>query len=269
MLIDKRRKIKDQRGADFAMRVADEAWKSGAGGAARKPPHQATPQRQTPSQAPAGARRLGPPPPITSPAGANGMAGRPPHMFPSPGNPYHMPGMMMGAMGMGPMAYSPMGMPMTPAGYPPHGAPPMQQSGYAPPASASRAKKATPTPTTAAKSKTEGDDKNTTTAATAAVDEPTASAKKRPASAITATPRTPGVRVAFDPQSSRKKRKIGPGKEEPTEVHFGDSLPKQPKTTALAILSFLSNEDLFNAGLVTKQWSSLAMDEELWKFQEA
>jgi hypothetical protein len=48
---------------------------------------------------------------------------------------------------------------------------------------------------------------------------------------------------------------------------FGKKYPEQPKTTALAIFSFLSNDDLYNAGLVCKSWSQLAMDGELWKFQ--
>jgi F-box-like len=80
------------------------------------------------------------------------------------------------------------------------------------------------------------------------------------------TPRTPGVRVQFDPTSSRKKRKISPGQEEASVPFFGMRYPAQPKTTALAVFAFLSNDDLYNAGLVCKSWSHLAMDDELWKF---
>jgi hypothetical protein len=75
------------------------------------------------------------------------------------------------------------------------------------------------------------------------------------------------VRVKFDAASSRKKRKLNPGEPEPTLPIFGSKYPEQPKTTALAIFSFLSNDDLYNAGLVCKPWSQLAMDGELWKFQ--
>merc|ERR1712176_1361403 len=51
-LIDKRRKIKDRPGANYALRISDERWKSGTGSSARK--------AQPPSH-----RR----PPIPSPAG--------------------------------------------------------------------------------------------------------------------------------------------------------------------------------------------------------
>ena len=80
------------------------------------------------------------------------------------------------------------------------------------------------------------------------------------------TPRTPGVRVKFDPASSKKKRKISPGQEEASVPFFGMRYPPQPKTTSLTVFAFLSNDDLYNAGLVCKSWSQLAMDEELWKF---
>jgi F-box-like len=80
------------------------------------------------------------------------------------------------------------------------------------------------------------------------------------------TPRTPGVRVQFDPASSKKKRKISPGQEEASVPFFGIRYPPQPKTTSLTVFAFLSNDDLYNAGLVCKSWSQLAMDEELWKF---
>ena len=79
------------------------------------------------------------------------------------------------------------------------------------------------------------------------------------------TPRTPGIRLGYDPYSSKRKRKLSPGQDEETFTYFGE-LPKQPKTTALAIFSFLSNDDIYNAGLVSNQWSQLAMDEELWQF---
>eukprot|EP00540_Astrosyne_radiata_P022092 CAMPEP_0116867864 /NCGR_PEP_ID=MMETSP0418-20121206/26861_1 /TAXON_ID=1158023 /ORGANISM="Astrosyne radiata, Strain 13vi08-1A" /LENGTH=127 /DNA_ID=CAMNT_0004503737 /DNA_START=214 /DNA_END=594 /DNA_ORIENTATION=- len=77
------------------------------------------------------------------------------------------------------------------------------------------------------------------------------------------TPRTPAVRLGFDASSSKKKRKLRPGAKEQAFPYFG-RLPEQPKTTALSIFSFLSNDDLYNAGLVCKRWSRLAMDEELW-----
>mmetsp|Transcript_20195 Transcript_20195/g.29205 ORF Transcript_20195/g.29205 Transcript_20195/m.29205 type:complete len:873 (+) Transcript_20195:137-2755(+) len=79
------------------------------------------------------------------------------------------------------------------------------------------------------------------------------------------TPRTPAVRIGYDPHSSKRKRKLRLGAEESKIDYFG-GLPHQPKTTALAIFSFLSNDDLYNAGLVNRKWSKLAVDEELWNF---
>jgi hypothetical protein len=219
-LIDKRRKIKDQRGADFAMRVADEVWKGQPGGP-RKPTAPRPSMQQQPQPSPANARF----PPHTMHPSPRG---------PPPGYPTHYmhQGLMMGPPMGGPMAgmgYSPMGG-MAPSGY----YPPMPHGGemhgmYPPPPQQRLAEQSAPPK-------------------------------------ITATPRTPAVRVKFDAASSRKKRK-SPGAAEPTLAYFGDKLPEQPKTTALAIFSFLSNDDLYNAGLVCKSWTKLAMDEELWKFQ--
>lgn len=80
------------------------------------------------------------------------------------------------------------------------------------------------------------------------------------------SPKTPGIRKPFDPATSRKKRKTTDGESEPTESYFGENI-KQPKTTALAVFSFLSNDDLYHASLVNRRWGELAFDDELWKFQ--
>jgi F-box-like len=106
------------------------------------------------------------------------------------------------------------------------------------------------------------------------VESPTESPGESPVSAPkekppVVSPKTPApVRIPFDPVISRKNRKIAPRELEPAEVNFGDEMPQQPKTTALAILSFLCNEDLYSAGLVCKQWSQLATDKELWNFHD-
>ncbi|KAI2494967.1 cation transmembrane transporter [Fragilaria crotonensis] len=89
--------------------------------------------------------------------------------------------------------------------------------------------------------------------------------ESRPESPTVTVPRTPGVRLGYDPYSSKQKRQLSPGQKEATLPYFGE-LPEQPKTTALAVFSFLSNDEIYNAGLVCKQWSRLAMDEELWQF---
>lgn len=90
---------------------------------------------------------------------------------------------------------------------------------------------------------------------------------KRAATKITPSvpPRTPAVRLDFDPSSSRKKRKKG-NEDEATHPYFGSKVVEQPKTTALAVFSFLSNKDVGNAALVCKTWKTLAEDGELWQF---
>jgi F-box-like len=109
---------------------------------------------------------------------------------------------------------------------------------------------------------------STTTAATAppTTAAPTETTQQQPIlPKITPAPRTPAVRVSFDPSSFRKK--LTTGFEEVTFPYFGPSpIPAQPKTTALAIFSYLSNKDASQAALVCKTWKSLAEDEELWKF---
>jgi hypothetical protein len=93
-------------------------------------------------------------------------------------------------------------------------------------------------------------------------------AMKRPAQKITpvasSTPRTPGVRRAFDPALSNKKRRKGNTEEEALDF-FGPSLPRQTKTAALVVFSFLSNRDVYKAAQVCKKWKRLATDEELWQ----
>jgi len=217
-LIDKRRKIKDQRGADYAMRVADEAWKG-------KPPGIPLSARKVPPH-PGSARRH----PTPSPMGPGSRL--PHHMMhttprgppPPPHHPHHPPHYMGPPMMMG---YPPMGMPMTPAGYHPHTA---EAHGMYPPPPG-----------------------------------PPPSSRKTKGAVTPAVPKSPPVRIKFDPATSRKKRNAG--EPEPTLPFFGKTMPDQPKTTALAIFSFLSNDEIYNAGLVCKSWSRLAVDEELWKIQ--
>jgi len=223
-LIDKRRKIKDQRGADFAMRVADEAWKGkpppGVPVSARKGQPYPNSGRRHPTPSPMGAGRMPHHMMHSTPRGPHSHHHPPPH--------YMGPPMMMG--------YPPMGMPMTPAGYhhPHH---PAEAHGMYPPP---------PGPP------------------------PSSSRKMGPKSVVTpasAVPKSPPVRIKFDPATSRKKRNTKSGEPEPTLPYFGKTMPAQPKTTALAIFSFLSNDEIYNAGLVCKSWSRLAVDEELWKIQ--
>jgi len=89
--------------------------------------------------------------------------------------------------------------------------------------------------------------------------------------------RSPAIRLGYDTPLSRKKKRRNTTLTQggrattgrsTTEVaaYFGQHLPSQTKATALSVLSFLSNDDLYNAGLVCKSWSKLSIDEELWEF---
>jgi hypothetical protein len=232
-LIDKRRKMKDTRGAAYAMRVAEESWKG--------------PHRQRTSSA-------GVPPHLRAPLPSSAGGGRPsmqvmPHMMrPSPpgshGRPQGPPGgtgppqhymPYLGPAHMGAIGYSPMGVPpITP--------------GYGDPRMGDPSRFSRPGPTVAPGSVAR-------------------QVMKRPAQKITpgaSSPRTPGVRRAFDPAQSRKKRRKG-NTEEDALPFFGPSLPPQTKTAALVVFSFLSNEDVHKAAQVCRNWKRLATDEELWQ----
>jgi len=56
--------------------------------------------------------------------------------------------------------------------------------------------------------------------------------------------------------------------QEPTSKYFGRSCSALPKSSALTVFSFLNDEDLFLASLVSKQWNGLANDEEMWQLKE-
>uniref|UniRef100_A0A7S2KIH0 CRC domain-containing protein n=1 Tax=Leptocylindrus danicus TaxID=163516 RepID=A0A7S2KIH0_9STRA len=91
----------------------------------------------------------------------------------------------------------------------------------------------------------------------------TASVTKTPKKRAAATPR----RLGFDVASSAKKCKPG-DVEYIVEPIFGVGKPKQPKTLVLGIFSYLTNDDLFNASLVSKRWNELSLHEALWKYGE-
>eukprot|EP00535_Pseudo-nitzschia_heimii_P000368 CAMPEP_0197188610 /NCGR_PEP_ID=MMETSP1423-20130617/18114_1 /TAXON_ID=476441 /ORGANISM="Pseudo-nitzschia heimii, Strain UNC1101" /LENGTH=1059 /DNA_ID=CAMNT_0042640495 /DNA_START=182 /DNA_END=3361 /DNA_ORIENTATION=- len=235
-LIDKRRKIKDRSGAEYALRVSDEQWKSGCGSAGRKP--SAPPHRRHPMPSPVVMpphHNLYPNPRGPPPQGSHSYS-----RYPSQRHYYMGVPPRMIAHGHPPHAgYAPMNMPVTP-GYhrPTHRMPPtggLQRGMYHPSRSNRLATAGNPT------------------------------TKVINAKGTAASPKTPGIRKAFDPATSRKKRKTTDGESEPTEPYFGEKI-NQPKTTALAVFSFLSNDDLYHASLVCRRWGKLAFDDELWKF---
>jgi hypothetical protein len=267
-LIDKRRKMKDQKGADLAMRVSDEEWRRQSVNSARKsiPPgaqhghDQSSSHHRRPLPSPA--NRMPPQSHMMHPGPYSGPHGGPPPHHgnrPYPHHPHFMghppPHMMRGHPGP-PMGYSPMGVPMTPGGFagppPPHHhrMPPsdgMPRAIYHPP------QQNRPTPMRKQPPK-----------------DPRLSQKQPVVAKVTETPsivtsKPPaGVRRTSDQATSHESHKVGESESE--ERLFGEKLPPQSKITALKILSFLGSDDMCRVGRVCKQWSKLAVDKELLKF---
>jgi len=75
------------------------------------------------------------------------------------------------------------------------------------------------------------------------------------------TPKTPVARR--DPLSAKKSKN---SENAIKKECFGPQNGVQEKRAAIGIFSFLSNEELYNASIVSKTWSSLATDDELWQF---
>jgi len=88
-----------------------------------------------------------------------------------------------------------------------------------------------------------------------------------PGSQIPVYPQYPidstAVRKGFDPHLVGKSKSSQKMKSK--ESFFGSGVSKQSRATALNIFSYLSNEDLFNASITCKTFSSLAFDNELWQ----
>lgn len=177
-LIDKRRKMKDLKGAEFAMRIADEAWKGGSKNSRVVNPG-GVPQPSPPSH-------RGPQPMTMA---SHALQPSPMQANPSPRQTGPMPHYMGAMMGYPHMAYSAMGLPTVNPGFlrgaqqvmpsvfrQPDAPPPQhqQQSAAAYPGMDPRQQQSTP---------------------------------------MLATPKTPRARSSYDPHSSKKKRKLRPGAE--------------------------------------------------------
>ena len=226
-LIDKRRKMKDNKGADYAMKLAKEYWERPSSRrravAPQLTPH--TVRMASPaSTALSGVRspvpqQLGSPIPHMS---AGIVAPRHPYIPYSSSSPY------AGLAVMGGMGYSPMPQvqPVAPihvSALPGQGQPPATSA-------ATAAFVTAPRPTVSTTSGT--------------------SAKRRLTEVVTATT---AVRLDFDPA----KRARG---DDVFAAHFGAGVPPQTETTARTVFSFLSNEDLWAASLVCQQWNKLATE---------
>jgi hypothetical protein len=233
-LIDRRRKIKDHKGAEMAMRSSHDAWKHGMG-------HNMRHGMPLPTVYPSPAPRIGQPPMgIYSMFSPPSVGMRPGSMPPGSMPPGSMPPHFMGRsqMIMAPMGYSPIGMqPVTPA-YSTSGNSHHRSGG-------GRDKNFPPTPHYQQRPQQRHH-------------------QHQPMSPKMSTTKNPAARKGFNPHSVKKKN----GKREMTKHYFGPTNAPQTKTTALTIFSFLSNDDIYNASLVSHAWSKLSLDEELWQFEE-
>lgn len=61
------------------------------------------------------------------------------------------------------------------------------------------------------------------------------------------------------------RRKARSERMEQKVAYFGPDLPYQTKPTALNVFSYLDNEDLFNASVVSKLWCDVSFDRALWR----
>lgn len=220
--------MKDSKGAEYAVRVAHEVWQGHC-------------SQQVPTASPANMRSSNMPT-VTG-------HGRHPHHMQQGGMPH--PGYMhpafMAPSVMGRIGYSPMGVPpVTPLYGQQHRAHDMHMRGmmhrYNP-----EETKLTETKSAPSKKRSFPDTSPPTTTSKGPV------------------PRTPPVRIEFDPSSSRKKSSKKDSLEEMLSM-FGKNKPQQPKRNILNIFSFLTNADLYSATIVSKEWSRVAMDRELWEY---
>lgn len=102
------------------------------------------------------------------------------------------------------------------------------------------------------------------------------------ATMIKSTRITPIKRIGFDPHDSKIRQRLTTGTVDDNNTslggggdisnpdakdYFGPDVPKQSKLTVLTIFSYLSNDDIYNASLVNRVWSKVSTHEELWQFE--
>lgn len=240
-LIDRRRKIKDHKGAEIAMQSSEKAWKgsvsdtkvglrsgSGHGGPGGMRFGQ-SPIVHDPTIMPP---RMPPGPPnwaMMSPLPTYGASpAQPSHEYPAgyPAYPHALAGGMLPQQS--PMVYH------TPH-MPPHHPPP--------PYSASR-------------------QHQQRSSAQQPQKQPSIYDLHPPP--VASTPRSASLPRGYDHQSNIR-RQLPPQEMEPTAAYFGPDVEAQTKNSALTVFSYLDNDDLFNASIVSKKWCDVAFDKELWR----
>jgi len=259
-LIDRLNKVRDRKGAQAAMAASDEIWRG-------KQPAEVTPAALTPAAGTPSARSSTkskgrrPSPGYAFASPPSGMQGR---IMPPPHSVHHAspPPFMMQSMMMGPPPHHPMAW-QTPT----HGSQQVEAARRAA-ASATRSSNSSRKrrqTASSARSKSAKAQAGGSTSSRKMSDRPEKHGRKQQSQTL----KTPRVRsFAFDPLSSKKKKRAPADEEEPTSKYFGRSCSALPKSSALTVFSFLNDEDLFLASLVSKQWNGLANDEEMWQLKE-
>jgi len=222
-LIDRRRKMKDTKGAEIAMRESEQAWKGKENGQADK-------------------FQFGPSPPA-------GAMARGQFNFSQGNSPLGHHPHAMAMVTMHQMSSTPNGRPM----YPPlmMGHSPMMLAGSpmfmntSPPHPSHHQMMQHPHPVMTPQHCTSYTNKPS------APVHPLAAAQEDAHIPKATQPMMPEINTP----SGRRKKKKSP-EVEPRAPYFGDKV-KQPRSTALNVFSFLDRDELFNASVVSKSWNEV------------
>jgi F-box-like len=279
-LIDKRRKMKDVKGAEYAMKIAKEKWEGGSAAAHSLPSTQTLIQNRAPTPSPAFrghavARTL-----VTQSAmrGVSGPSYY--HTRSVASEPRLVRHADFSPMDSAIRPYMPPSFSITPSG---------RQEARKRPTLKGEVSQLLPTGKHEQSSRKPPPTKDASHAVNSKATTPAEAPGPKhhtPEEATTTAP-TPstasshgGVRRLFvDPSNSaslRKKRKLNTlafasndsamvDTGEVLSLYFGSKLPPQTRRSVLTIFSFLANADLYRASQVCKDWSQLAVDDALWK----
>lgn len=246
--------MKDTQGAEFAMRVAHEAWRNP--GSSRKP------------------SRI-----LTAPANSVVLqSARAPHASSTPGtmpgHPFLHATSYRGVPAPASLGYA--GIPVHSQRLPYHADPRIYQGGHPHPlpprrhpdlATATPAKlKATPPDASRSSqlllTKNNTDPRQTQASASDTQLDINCVAEQETVKVTPGeTPKSPSSRIHLNPEEDLEERQVG----REIRLRYFGSLPPLTKTTALTILSYLPHSDVCKCTLVSKQWQDLSMEERLWK----
>jgi len=230
-LIDRRRKIKDHKGAETAMKSAEKVWKGSMSDT--KVGMRRGPMAWTQSPIVHDPARMPPGPMMMSPIPAFGAS---PH---HPGSRPHVPGYPSHHIQQSPMVYQSHSM------VPHH-----------PPYSASRAEGL-------AYSSRQPSGSYDQHLRSAAPQNQPPRYQLYPTSPVS-TPRTTSFQRKLDRLRRKEEEEELLTHRESKMAYFGPDVAGQTKTTALSVFSYLTNDDLFNASIVSKRFNEVAFADQTW-----